>query len=213
MAFFSKLFGRSQDRTLDRHFAEAKKQVDHEYGPMGEVSLAIVRAAMNSRDVITKDIVAPNEKARKQIEVFAFYEFLYFYLHMAMRAAASQLTEAQISKLQGYLGPLISSTAIDSYCVHWPTDLKQKMIAEFYDNLNNAELEYTECTRAIQAQGEEGAKQRTHALFMSMASTVAQLANDGHTDIAVVTVIYQAAVNEWAKMQLAKLMTDVKNAN
>jgi hypothetical protein len=132
---------------------------------------------------------------------------------MAMRAAASQLTEARISKLQAYLGPLISSTAIDSYCAHWPADLKQKMISEFYDNLNNAELEYTECTKAIQVQGEEGAKQRMHALFMSMASTIAQLANDSHTDIAVVTFVYQTAVDEWAKMQLAKLMTDVKNAN
>jgi hypothetical protein len=78
MALFSKLFGSPQDRALDRLFAEAKKQVDHEYSPMGKVSLVIVQAATNSRDVIKKYIVAPTEKARKQIEVFAFYEFLYF---------------------------------------------------------------------------------------------------------------------------------------
>src|SRR6478736_3180021 len=125
MTIFSRLFGRSQERAPDRLFEETKKRVDQEYTPMGKVSLAITKAATNSRDVIKSGIEASSEKARKEIEVYIFYEFLYFYMHMTMRAAAAQLTEAQIGKLQEYLGPLISSVAIDSYFAHWPDDLKQ----------------------------------------------------------------------------------------
>ena len=213
MSFFSKLFGSSQDRSLDRLFADAQQKIKQEYGPMGKVSLAIVTAAMNSRDVIKEQIVGSDEKARKQIEVFVFYELIYFYMHMTMRAAAAQLTESQITKLQAYLGPIISATAIDLYCAHWPEDLKQKMIAEFYDNLNKAELEYTECTISIKGQGAEGANQRIRALFESLTTTIAHLVTDGQSDFAVDALVFQTSVDGWTKMRLSQLMNDVKNAN
>lgn len=212
MSFFSKLFGGSQDRALDRLFAEAQQRVNQEYGPMGKVSLAIVTAATNFRDVIKGRIVGSDERARKQIEVFVFYELLYFYMHMTMRATA-QLTESQITKLQAYLSPTISATAIDSYCAHWPEDLKQKMIAEFYDNLNKAESEYTECTKNIKATGDEGAKQRIQALFESLTMTIAHLVTNGQPDFAVDALVFRTAIDEWTKMHLDQLMKDVKNAN
>ncbi len=133
---------------------------------------------------------------------------------MAMRAAAAQLSEGKIEKLQQYLGPLVSSVAIDSYCAHWPDDLKKKMMAEFYDNLNNADLEYTQCARAASTSpGEAGARERMKVLFMSLASNVSKFVCDGHTDIDVITQVFDHALNEWTAMDLGALMSEVKKGS
>lgn len=212
MTILSKLFGRPKMHA-DRIFADAKKRVDQVYGPMGKVGIAVMRAATNSRDVIKGEILAPTEAKRKEVEVYVFWEFLYFYMHMAMRAAAAQLTKERIEKLQGYLGPLVSSVAIDSYCAHWPDELKKKMTAEFYENLNNAELEYTQCANtASSSPGEEAATKQMKALLMSVAFNISKLMCEGRTDIAVVTAVFDSALKESAAMDLARLITEIKKS-
>lgn len=213
MTILSKLFGRSKTEP-DRIFAEAKKHVEQEYGPMGKVGIAVMRAATNSRDAIKGQLLVPTESKRSEIEVHAFWEFVYFYMHMTMRAAAAQLTNERIEKLQGYLGPLVSSVAIDSYCAHWPDDLKRRMTAEFFENLNNAELEYSHRAKAASTSpGEEGARERMRALFMSLALNISKLVCDGHADIVVITAIFDNALKEWAAMDLGTLIAEIKNSH
>jgi hypothetical protein len=147
-------------------------------------------------------------------EAFVFYEFIYFFMHLTMRHASTQLAESQLRTLQRYLGPLISSVAIDSYFAHWPDDLKQKMTSEFYDKLNEAESEYTECTQAGSlGQGEDSVRRKLRALFMKLGSNISSLSGRAEKELAVITPVALVAISEWKRMRLDNLMAQVEKAS
>ena len=73
--------------------------------------MAIVQAATNCRDATKGLIQASTEKDRIEREIYIFYEFIDSFMHMTLREAFVALNTIQMEKLQGYLGPLISSTA------------------------------------------------------------------------------------------------------
>src|SRR5690242_14537539 len=57
------------------------------------------------------------------VDVMVFNEYLYFFLHMVVReAVVCQMTEAQISELQAWLGFVVSRVAVDSFFGHWPEE-------------------------------------------------------------------------------------------
>jgi hypothetical protein len=213
MSVFSRLFDDSKEREIKKLLAETQKQVEKQYKPLGEIGRAIIRASTNCRDLSKNLISAPTEKERQEREVYIFYEFIYFYMHLTMRYAFVSLTGAQTKKLKDYLGPLISSIAIDSYFAHWPENLKQKMTGEFYDKLNAAELEYTECTQFDSSkQKKERLNEKLRALFIKLASNISELASD-EKDIAIVLPVTEIAINEWEKMQMDSLIGEVNKAS
>jgi hypothetical protein len=202
-------FGRSE-RELERHLSQIEEQVRQEHKPLGAVGLAIVQASTNARDQAKSMIKAADEKDRIEREIYIFYEFIYFFMHMTMRQAFAALSTVRLEKLQAYLGPLISSVAIDSYFAHWPEDQKQRMIGQFYEKLNETELEYTECTQfETELEGEERAKAKLKALFMKVASNVAGLAVEDDKDIGVIAPVIKTAISEWKNMKLDALVADV----
>jgi hypothetical protein len=202
-------FGR-RERELKRRFAEIEQRVRKENAPLGAVGLAIVQAATNARDQTKPMIKAPDEKDRIQREIYIFYEFIYFFMHMTMRQAFAGLTAACLQELQTYLGPLISSVAIDSYFAHWPQDRKERMISEFYDKLNDAELEYTQSTQfETELQGEERMKTQLRAFFMKLASNGANWAVDDESDLSVLPPVIELSIREWKNMKLDALIADV----
>jgi hypothetical protein len=214
MSVFSKLFGRSKEREIKRLFADTQKKVEKEYKPIGEIGRAIVTASTNSRNAVKDLIQAPTEKERQEQEIYIFYEFISFFMHLTMRQAFAQLTEPQVEKLQAYLGPLMASVAIDSYFAHWPDDMKEKMMSEFYEKLNQAELEYTESTQFDSAkQGDNRLTQKLRSLFMRLGSNISSLSGNGESDIAVVMPVVEIAINEWKKMELDKVIVEVKRVN
>jgi hypothetical protein len=216
MPIFSKLFGSSKRREVKNIFAETNKQVQEEYKPLGELGKAIIQASVNCHDVAKRLINAPSEKERQQREIFVFYEFIYFYIHLTLRHAFGNLTKEQTQKLQDYLGPLISSVAIDSYFAHWPEHLKEKMTDEFYQKLNDAELEYSECTDRIQFDSSKEKQERIKdifkALFLKLSFNVANLVCNDENNLALIAPVMEVAMNEWIRMRLDKLIADVKRA-
>jgi hypothetical protein len=202
-------FGRSE-RELKRRFAEIEERVRRENAPLGAVGLAIVQAATNAREEAKALIKATDEKDRIQREIYIFYEFIYFFMHMTMRQAFAGLTAARLEELQAYLGPLISSVAIDSYFAHWPQDRKERMIGEFYDKLNEAELEYTETTQfETEWQGDDRAKAKLRALFMKLAANVGNWAVDDESNLSVLPPVIEVSIREWKNMKLDSLIADV----
>jgi hypothetical protein len=211
MSFFSKLFGDSDKREIWKSISQAQKAADKTCKPITEISLAIVTASVNSRDAVKALIEASSEKERQEREIYIFYEFIYFYMHVTMRHAFVHLTDSQIESLQGILGPLISSVAIDSYFAHWPNHLKEKMVNEFYDKLNDAEIEYAQSTQVDSAfAGEDDFAQKSKALLIKLGSNVSALASDSEKDIAIVMPVSVIALREWGAMQLDKCIAGIK---
>ena len=130
-------------------------------------------------------------------------------MHMTMREASTALTWRRLQQLQAYLGPLISSVAIDSYFAHWPSDRKQRMTDQFYEHLDQTDMEYAERTQfESQLQGEERTKEKLKALFTKLASSVADWAVKDEGDVTVIVPVIQTAVGEWKNMGLSALITD-----
>jgi hypothetical protein len=217
MSIFSNLFGSPKQREIKKLMTETHKQVQKEYGPLGELGKAIIQASVNCLNAVKKLINKPSEKERITSEIFVFYEFIYFYIHLTLRQAFGNLTKEQTQKLQDYLGPLISSTAIDSYFAHWPEDRKQRMTDDFYQKLNDAELEYTECTNQIpldlSKDKDERSKYIFRALFTKLSFNVANLAGNDNNNLTLIEPVMEVAMNEWMRMRLDKLIADVKKAS
>jgi hypothetical protein len=199
-----------REEELRRRFSEIEKQVQEQHKPFSAVSLAVVNAAKSCHNATTGLIRASTEKDRTEREIFIFYEFLYFFMHMTMRQGFAGLSKARLEELQHYLGPLISSVAIDAYFAHWPEELKKKMLDEFYDKLNDAEVEYAECTRFdTSLEGAERWAAKFGVLFTRVAANVASLAVDDEKDSAVITFVSEKTFAEWKEMNLDVLIADV----
>ncbi|HYA41900.1 MAG TPA: hypothetical protein VEF34_11385 [Syntrophobacteraceae bacterium] len=212
MSFFSRIFGHSQQRELKKRLDNIHKQVQDQYKPVYDLGFALIRGAVNCRDNVRELIDFPTKKERMKREVFIFQEFIFFFMHITMREAFVQLSQPQIEELKAYLGPAIATTTIDAYFAHWPEEHRRKMIDGFYDNLNRAELEYTQCTKLdLSLLNQEQHSHLFRALFMQLGSNVADYAVDNQNDVEVIASVSKLALDELVRIRLYDLIAQVKN--
>ncbi|MFZ0739388.1 MAG: hypothetical protein WBL70_08850 [Candidatus Acidiferrales bacterium] len=181
MPIFSRLFGgRPVSPEVQEIIDKARANTENELKPLRDLTLALICASVNCRDGIKHLIKAPTEKERQLAEIYAFDEFIYFFMHHAMRVASGVMSEREVKHLQEHLGPLIASTAIDSYWQHWPDEIKSGLIVEFYKNLNAAEVQYATCSQFNSPAPPEGRSlQILEALFASLGERVASAVGQG----------------------------------
>jgi hypothetical protein len=141
MSFFSKLFGSKQQHQL----AQMREEVEKRAEPIVFLGDAIFESALVCAEAIRPQIDFPSEREREMQWVFILYEFVYFFMHMTNRAAYRVLGQDSRTRLQEELGTSIPVAVTEAICGHWPAELKSKLVGEFFQNLNNAELEYAEC--------------------------------------------------------------------
>ena len=171
-----------------------------------KISLAIIKASHNCKEEISSMLHMSDEKEKTEIEIHIFYEFIYFFMHMSLRASFARLTEEQIKKMQNFLGPIISSTAVDSFFQHWPNDLKEKIQSEFYENLNDAEIEYSTCKELFSEE-----KLLTgNSLFSKLAQNISNLIEDNNNP-AILTAVLNVSMREFTDMKLDVLVENLKN--
>jgi hypothetical protein len=114
-----------------------------EIHPFQQVGVVIVKASANCRDAVKQWIIATKEDERQKAEIALEVDFICFYTHMVVRKAFGHIGDVQLQKLQSYLGPALTQTAIEAHYKSWPPDEKKKMADEFLDRLNEAEIEYS----------------------------------------------------------------------
>lgn len=136
---------------LERLLAQKEGQVKEVYGPLGALSVAITTAAWETQQSVGHTFGFSTRETPSEPQMLLQYELLYFFAHLALRTVSSEgFTELQIAKVQAFLGPLLASTAVDAFCAHWPEHLKKKMMGEVFDRLNDAEMEYAECSGLLE---------------------------------------------------------------
>jgi len=109
---------------------------------INEISKAIITASLVGSECV-KPLIKLSDEEKKFAEVYVIYEFLYFFVHIAMRSAVSLLTSEQIKKLQDLLGPVIVATTVNTFFQHEYKEMMTKMERQFYENMNNAHVEYS----------------------------------------------------------------------
>jgi len=201
MGILSELFGSPTERRLKRLHRESKEHADEFTKPLGAIGLAIVQAAKTCSEK-TKPSLNFAGKEKQEAEIYIFYEFVYFFMHLTMRSAFSHLPEPQIRRLQSYLGPLICSTAVDSFFGHWPENLKEGLRSDFYTKLNDAEIEYSACKELLSEKPFTG-----NALFEKLAQNVADLSGEEMNPATIILVI-ASAVDAYKSMNLDSLMSE-----
>lgn len=203
MSLFSKLFGSSDERKAKRIIKQTEHDVIRTTKPLGDIATAIIKASYACSQKLNSMLNIPDEKGKKEAEVLVFYEFIYFFMHLTMRSAFSQMNENQIERFQGFLGPLISSTAVDSFFAHWPEELKVKISSEFYDKLNDAELEYSTSKELLSEENPLTGE----SLLSKLGRNVAELSGNSMNPVTR-TFIISSAVNAYKEMNLDSLVRE-----
>ena len=171
-----------------------------------KISLGIIKASHSCKKEISSMLQISDEKEKTEIEIYVFYEFIYFFMHMKLRMAFVHLTEEQIKNMQNFFGPIISSTAVDSFFQHWPGDLKEKIQSEFYEKLNDAEIEYSTCKELFSEE-----KPLTgNSLFSKLAQNISSLIEDNN-NTATLTAVLDVSMQEFINMKLDDLIINHKN--
>jgi len=185
MNFFSKLFGNPSKREFKLKFREIQKDVEQRTRPLADIGIAIVKASNYCLKGMKPFMNDTDKKRKQEREIYVFYEFIYFFMHMTMRYAFGRLSKPQIAKLQGFLGPIIVGASIDSFFIHWPEDLKGKMRSEFYEKLNDAEIEYSSSKELLSKD-----KPFTgDSLTSKLARNVTQLIGDSMNPVTMIAVV------------------------
>ena len=204
------VFGESGEREFERRLGKIDEEVRSEYEPIGRFGIVIVQAATNCRDRTRDLIEAARDLRRVGLEFYLFCEFLYFFIHLGMRTAAWGLTEEKMQRVQDYIGPLLARTAVDSYCGHWPQETRDGIINEFFDNLNSAEQEYSECANQ---STKTDVVDKVIELFMRLGENVSHIIDCGNVNPATIAIVRTVTIDEWKRMDLEKMVEEMKCLN
>jgi hypothetical protein len=198
MSFSSKLFGSKQQHQLAQMREEAEKRAQ----PIVFLGNAIFESALVCAEAIRPQIDFPSEREREREWVFILHEFVYFFMHMTNRAA---YRDDRRTRLQQELGASIPTAVTEAVCGHWPAELKSKLVGEFFQNLNNAELEYAECKQIFSESLAED------AILTRLAFNVSEHTGRGR-DIAAVTIVITTTLEVYTAIRLDDLVTNTRSA-
>jgi hypothetical protein len=209
MSIFSKFFRRPNERQFEEIVDQARKKTTRQLAPLTDLGLVVVKAATNCRDGVGGFVESKAEKERQELQMFAFFEFVYFFLHLTMRTATTVMTDEKIKVLQRHLGPFMASVAVRSYFDHWPDDTKTKMTEDFYGDLNQAEIDYAQCSVFDSPAPAEGRSEEiAMRLFNRVGDRVSSLLGCGPLESALIA---RLAINEWADLDIEKLVMRFKH--
>jgi hypothetical protein len=133
MGFFKSLFGRGDP--VGRN------------SPFGAVSFAIILAASICQQRMKQLLHCEAKQDAVLREMRVFDEYLFFFMHMANRAAHSQGLD--VAEVQKAVFAEVIATAIEPVILKYPKEHKARIRSEFYNNMNSAEIEYAPSTKLI----------------------------------------------------------------
>jgi hypothetical protein len=199
-----KLFGRRGARETNRTIQRGEIETEAIYGPLGKLSLALTTAADATQREVLPVLGVKQGATPSEPQILTQYEFFYFFLHLTIRfAVGSGFGSSQTRKLQAFLGPLIASTAVDSFFRHWPQDRKRGIKSDFFTKLNDAEIEYAKCRLP---PGEDPLDNDT--LFGRLSNNVARLW-EREDDFAIRSAVFTASTRAYLDMQLEENLASV----
>jgi len=77
------------------------------------------------------------------------YEFIFFFMHIAMRTAFTVLGPEGRNELQDRIVPMIAHSSTEALFGHWPLERQEGIKDDSYRNYANSEEEYSNCRTLI----------------------------------------------------------------
>jgi hypothetical protein len=188
MSIFSRFYRKANPlmKRAEESFQEISEKTEREFGPVRDLTLAITSAVVECREGVKSMIDDPDESKRLLTDVYVFNEFVFFFMHLTMRQASCLMSQHELKRLQEYVGPMMAGVTVDTYCMDWPQEWKVKLQSEFFQNLNDSEIEYASCSRFDSPSPPEGRSvQIFERLLNLMAERVAALLGRESNPLAV----------------------------
>ena len=116
-----------------------------EKSSIADLGREIYRGSFVFAEEMKEYFIDPTEEERLETQMYVTFEFMYLLMHMTNRIAFEKLGDQRRIKLQEELGILILKPMMENFVGHWPESLKEKVLMDMYDKLNEAEIEYSKC--------------------------------------------------------------------
>lgn len=199
-----------------RSAEEIFKGVERKLRPIGNLARAILLASLSCGDALKPHISAQTQNETTSLYPAVCYEFIFFFAHLMNRNAFSILGSEGRIKLQNEIAPLIVVPAISGFFEHWPEDKKEKMINDFYDDLNDAELDYSSCRGLLPISVEVLVKEvfedsisfSENCLFTKLISRINRLSGKSLPPEAIM-LLFEVAVKTLIDLNLKKQLEDI----
>jgi hypothetical protein len=119
---------------------------------MSKLSKKVFENSLFCAESLKPDLEKKFGKVSKEFQSKYFpvlFEFMCFFLHLTNRSAFAHLGDERRNRLSNELVPATIDAMIETFFGHWPQNLIEGMKRDFYNNLNNAEMEYGRCKELL----------------------------------------------------------------
>lgn len=213
MGIFSKMFENPEKRKAE----EILRDVERKHRPISNLVQAILLGSFSCGETLKPFLSASTQAEKDALYTAVCYEFIYFFAHLVNRYALSILGNADRIKLQNEIAPLVAVPAISGFFDHWPENKKEKMINDFYDNLNAAELDYSSCRDLLPSSVEVLFKEvledlessSANSLFSKLISRIFSLSAKSLSPEAI-TLLFDVSTKSFIDMKLEQHLEEIK---
>jgi hypothetical protein len=168
---------------------------------IAELSKVIFGNSLFCAEELKDGLNCLREKDKQERWMYVLFEFIYFFMHMLDRAVYGEVGDDERKRLLDELGLAVVNPTVETIFGDWPQSLKEGIRSEFYQHLNDAELEYSSCKELLTKDNPFSDK----ALFSKLAKNVAELAGRPNNPETIMQVI-ELAIGCWKKMHLEELV-------
>lgn len=131
------------EHSLTEMLSNIEREMAEAYAPIFALGKEIMLASIDIVEEVKPFI--PGEGTKKlERQVYVLQESIWFWAHIATRQVLRNFEESRFNAATECLSRFISQVAIASYFDHWSEFQKQKMEAEFLENLNQSLGEYSD---------------------------------------------------------------------
>jgi hypothetical protein len=213
MGIFSKIFGNAERMKAE----EILRDGDSQHRPIRNLAQSILVGSFSCAKTLKPYLNAPTEKEKAGLYPAVCYEFIFFFTHLMNRYALTILGNDGRMKLQNKIAPLIVVPAISGFFDHWPEDKKEKMIINFYDDLNSAELDYSPCREILppsvkilfkEVLGDLNSSP-ANCLFAKLISRIFGLSGNSLSPEAI-TLLFDVSTKTFIEMKIEQQVEGIK---
>jgi hypothetical protein len=205
MSWRSWLFPHSPGAQAEKTIREAQCHTNAVMQPINDLVVAIVSTSWQCTQEVKPHLRVNPEftkapRTPQEQDIYIFYEFLYFFMHLMNREAHRRLSNEKLEKLQQTTAPLILPSVVGAFFGHWPDKYKDGIERGLYEKLNDAEGEYASCKMFFNDKFEIDEKALISRLAMNVLNLAGYETGNARADVETITLAKLIETGAMAKL-------------
>ena len=171
--------------------------------PLQALAEAIIEASLASAQSLRGEMDSVLTGGAPEDRLAVALEFVYFFLHLANRAAHGVLGGDGRRELRGALEPLVLSPIVESLFDGLSHEQKVRLATDLGAKLAKTEADYALCKELVEGEGSFDGP----ALFSRLAENVVRVLNLSKSPVTM-TLVVSLALDGFNRMDLTRLVSD-----